>query len=144
MAKQKPFVAVFLILKKGNQTLLLRRCNTGFEDGNYSLISGHLEENETCTQALVREAQEEAGIIINQKDLELIYVNHRNSADEKKYVDIFMFTPTWNGEITNKEPERCDDLSWFDIDKLPQNIIPFVKQAIENANHKKTYGESGW
>ena len=56
------FVAVYLLLLREGHVLLLRRHNTGYEDGNYSVIAGHVDPGERVTQALVREAAEEAGI----------------------------------------------------------------------------------
>ena len=35
--------AVYLVLIEDGKILLSRRFNTGFEDGNYSLPSGHLD-----------------------------------------------------------------------------------------------------
>ena len=52
---------VYLILIQKKNILLLRRFNTGWEDGNYSLISGHLDGKESVIQAMIREAEEEAG-----------------------------------------------------------------------------------
>lgn len=37
-----------------------------------------------------------------------------------------------------------DDLSWFDLDALPKNTIPYIKQAIEAIKHNNFYSEFGW
>lgn len=45
--KNKVNLSVHLLLLNKDNILMLRRYNTGYEDGNYSLIAGHLEKNET-------------------------------------------------------------------------------------------------
>ena len=42
----KLILSVYLILVKDGKTLLLRRTNTGYEDGNYGLVAGHVDGNE--------------------------------------------------------------------------------------------------
>jgi 8-oxo-dGTP diphosphatase len=44
---QNNIPASYLFLERDNRILLLRRSNTGYEDGNYSLIAGHVEANES-------------------------------------------------------------------------------------------------
>ena len=81
MERFKAVIAVHLILIKDNQILLLRRFNTGYEDGNYSVVAGHLDGNESVLKAMQREAFEEAGIQISEKDLQIVHVMHRKTPD---------------------------------------------------------------
>ncbi len=55
--------AVFLLLIQGNEILLLRRFNTGIDDGCYVVPMGCIDGNETLTDALFRESKEEANIV---------------------------------------------------------------------------------
>ena len=106
-----------LILIKGTKILLLRRFNTGYEDGNYSVVAGHLDGNETFIRAMVREAKEEAGIDINPKELEVVHVMHRKCPNEER-IDFFIQAKSWSGEPKVMESNKCDDLSWFEFDNL--------------------------
>jgi ADP-ribose pyrophosphatase YjhB (NUDIX family) len=131
-----------LILVKDGKILLLRRFNTGWGDGNYSVIAGHLDGNETFLQAMVREAKEEAGIELSEEDLEVVHVVHRKSNEER--IDFFILAKKWKGEPRNMEPNKCDDLSWFEVDKLPENTIPYIRQAIGCFRKGVFYSEHGW
>lgn len=139
----KVIVAVYLILRRDDQVLLLKRANTGYQDGRYSLIAGHLDGGELASTAMAREAREEAGIKINPKKLKMVHLAHRLSRAQpgQERIDIFYELSEWKGQIRNLEPEKCDDLSWFPIDKLPVNIIPFVSLVLANVKNHKNYSE---
>lgn len=145
MAKErfKIIPTVYLILMKNNKILLSRRFNTGFQDGNYSFPAGHLDGNETMIQAMIREAKEEIGVNLNPADLKLVHVMHRKEPNEER-VNFFFTAEKWNGEPKTMEPHKCDDLSWFEIDNLPSNTIPYIKQAIDCFQNKIFYSEIGW
>ena len=130
--------ASYLALIIDNKILLSRRYNTTWSDGKYSLPSGHVESGETFTQALIREAFEEIDIIIEEKDLEVLHIMHRPLV---YYVDVFFTTYKYKGEIKNKELDKCDDLKWFSLNNLPENIVPSVKYFIENYINGKKYSE---
>ncbi len=74
---------VYLVLIREERILLLRRYQTGYEDGNYSLVAGHVEAEETCKEAMIREAEEEAGIEIDYENLEVVHVMHRKIEKKK-------------------------------------------------------------
>lgn len=134
-----------LILINDNKILLSRRFNTGYEDGNYSVVAGHLDGNETFTAAMIREAKEEAGIEIRAEDLEVVHVMHRKSPPEiNERIELFLQASKWHSEPKIMEPDKCDDLKWFPIDELPANIVPYIKSAILNIQKGIFYSEFGW
>jgi 8-oxo-dGTP pyrophosphatase MutT (NUDIX family) len=121
---------------------LLRRYNTGYQDGDYSVIAGHLDGGEPIREAAVREAREEVGIEIAVQDLDVVGVMHRRSDDER--IDFFLTASFWAGEVTNAEPDRCDRLAWFGMEELPGNLIPYVRRALDNYRRGKWFDSFGW
>ena len=146
MAKErhKNVPASYLTLIKDGKILLLRRFNTGYEDGNYSMVAGHVDSGESFTQCIIREAEEEAGVLLKPEDLKVVHVMHRNGGENNERVDVFFVAEKWEGEVGNKEPHKCDDLSWFDLDAVPENVIPYIRQAIEGIRSNLYYSEHGW
>jgi 8-oxo-dGTP pyrophosphatase MutT (NUDIX family) len=136
-------VAVHLFLIRDDKVLLLQRANTGYEDGKYSVIAGHLDGDETIKAAMQREAREEAGIEIAADELAVVGVMHRREPFEE-YVDFFLVARHWQGEIRNREPHKCTDLSWFALEQLPPNVIPYVRQALTNYQHGIWFDSFGW
>ncbi len=133
--------AVYLVLIRRGRILLSRRFNTGFEDGKYALIAGHVEAGETPEQALVRESREEAGIAID--GLELVHTMYRRGQQSTR-IDLFFRARRWRGTPRVREPEKCDDLSWFPIDRLPKKTSPFTRQAIAGIRARGPYSEFGF
>jgi 8-oxo-dGTP pyrophosphatase MutT (NUDIX family) len=134
---------VYLLLIRDGRVLLLRRANTGYEDGNYSVPAGHLDGGEPIRVAMAREALEEACITIAPADLRVVHVMHR-MADGWERMDFFLTIDTWTGEVAIGEPEKCDDLSWFALDNLPENTIPYIRFALEQYHAGQTFSEYGW
>jgi ADP-ribose pyrophosphatase YjhB (NUDIX family) len=125
-----------------DQVLLLRRFNTGFADGQYSVPAGHLDGGETVVAAAAREGREETGVRIETKDVTFSSVVHRKDGDER--VDFFVHVRHWEGEPRNTEPDKCDELRWVNVHELPGNTIPYVKKAIQNHLTGTRFHEFGW
>lgn len=135
--------AAHLLLFREGEVLLSRRYNTGWRDGSYSVIAGHLDGGETVLQAMIREAKEEACIDIAESDLRVVHVMHRKSK-ESEYIDFFLTTDTWTGDMQNGEPHKCDELAWFPLTAIPQNTLSYIQQGIEQSVAGVPYSESGW
>lgn len=133
----------YLILIKNNEVLLLKRANTGYMDGYYGLPAGHLDGGETAREGGAREVKEEIGINIDPLDFKVVHIMHRKGENDER-VDFFMTTEKYTGEIKNCEPEKCEELKWFPLNNLPENIVPYIKEAIKNSRENIFYSEWGW
>jgi 8-oxo-dGTP pyrophosphatase MutT (NUDIX family) len=135
-------VTVHLLFFREDQILLLRRFNTGYGDGQYSVPAGHLDGDETVIAAAAREGWEETGVQIKADDIAFSSVVHRIDGDER--VDFFVHVRNWQGEPSNTEPDKCDELRWVNLEELPDNVIPYVRKAIQNHRDGVSFHEFGW
>lgn len=138
-------IAIHVFFKKDCNVLLSLRINTGYEDGKYSVVAGHVESGESIIEAGIREAKEEAGVDITPSHFKIVGSMHRKSDDER--IDYFAVVETWAGEIHNCEENKCGGLHWYPINNLPNNTIPYIKFAINKTfggNSVLWYEEFGW
>jgi 8-oxo-dGTP diphosphatase len=142
MHRFKMIASVYLILVKNNKILLLRRQNTGYEDGNWSFPAGHVENKETLTSACYREIKEEIGLNLKPNAIKLVHIMHRKEKDIR--LDFFFTIEKWFDNINNCEPEKCSQLKWFPLDKLPVNTIPYIRRAIHCYSNNIWFSEFGW
>jgi len=132
-----------LLFYRDEEVLLLKRYNTGFEDGKWSVVAGRIDGEEDVVSAAIREAREEAGVEINPTEIEVVGVMHRKNIDSE-WIDFYLNVKSWKGHITNMEPHRCEELRWFNLNDLPDNLIPYIRKAIQK-DHKQLWFESfGW
>lgn len=132
-------VGSFLLLEKKNKILLIRRFNTGWHDGDYSLPAGHVYAGEKITFAIVREAKEELGISIHEKDLSMIHVMYLHTNYD--YIVFFFKTNKWEGEPQNLEKDKCDHMKWYSLDEFPPNTLPFISEAIKSYRQGKVFSD---
>lgn len=141
----KALSAIFPLIVRNDsrctQILLHRRQNTGYQDGKWDIVaSGHVDEGETAREAVIRECREEIGISVKIDDLSFAHLSHRLSRD-RTYYDIYFLVNDYNGVPKIMEPDKCSELKWFDIYKLPTDIIECRKQDIQNYLENRTYSE---
>ncbi len=141
-------VGVFLVLIHDGKLLCLRRYNTGVEDGLYVLPMGGLHEGETPLQAVIREASEEVNVTLKVQDLKLAHVMYRKHTQPDGYYfyqqDLFFVANQFTGIVQNLEPHKADDVRFFNLEDLPENLSPFIQQAVNCLLSEVQYSEFGF
>jgi len=123
-----------IILNNKDEILLGLRIG---DHGNntWSVPGGHLEKYETPFDCIKREFFEETNINV----LNCIFHSFTNDIhvdEDKHYITLFYNIITWNGDIINKEPDKCYEWKWFSINNLPDNLFLPLKKYIDK--YKKT------
>lgn len=135
--------AVFMILRKDTQVLLLQRQATGWMDGQFSVPAGALDAGETIKSAAIREALEEVGVTIRPQDAACAHIMHCKTG-ASAWVGYFFTAVKWEGEPRVCEPEKHGGIVWCEIKALPENLIPYVRKALEMIEYGEAYSEYGW
>src|SRR5258708_364862 len=126
--RSKVNINAYLVLEQEGKILLALRQNTGYQDGQYSLVAGHVEAGESATVAMCREAKKGIGIDIECEELEVVLTMHRRT--DRDNIDLFMRCSFWHNDIVNNEPAKCGALAFFDYDSIPKNTIPYIIRAL--------------
>lgn len=122
--------SVNIFIVKDGKVLLGRRKNTGWMDGHLCPPGGHVEPDETPTQAAAREVKEELGVSVKLKDLEFLCVAARRPGPQD-YVAYEFVIRDKKYAFKNAEPEKCSELVWVDPLALPTDMISDFRQVIE-------------
>ncbi len=131
---QTPYIGVHLMLIQ-NGKLLLQERKGGFLDGYYSPVSGHVDKGESVIDALIREAKEEAGIILDKDDLKVNVIAHLLDAPYKggraDIMNYFVFVDRYRGIIENKEPDKTKSLDFYDLKELPNKLMKHIFEVLK-------------
>lgn len=138
----KSVVCTDLLIKKiiDNEVyiLLMKRQNTGYNDGEYELPGGHLESNEDLYDSMIREAKEELLINLKREEIKIIYLMHHYNGERLNF--IFEVDGTNLNPIIG-EKDKCSELKWVKINDLPNETTNKVKliinDIINNINYNK-------
>ncbi|WP_051807390.1 NUDIX domain-containing protein [Streptomyces sp. NRRL F-2664] len=95
-------VDVHLLLRRdgarGPEVLLSRRAGPVYASGMWHLPSGHPEADEDFVRAVIREAREETGIIIDAADVRaVVTVHHRPPTGSSSRLGVFFEVRGWSG-----------------------------------------------
>jgi len=132
--RQKYAIAAHVFLTNAHgEVLFMRRANTGYADGKWSVAAGHVEANETFVACALRELKEEAGLQLKPASLKPVLVQQKRDFDEQERVDIFFHAILPDGQTPIiGEPEKCDSVCWANPADPPENTIGYVAHALRH------------
>ena len=100
---------------KGN-VLVQNKTNHPFWHG-WNFPGGHVEEGEYVTPSVIREMEEETGLVIQNPKLCGIKEFHK-SADGKRYIVFLYVAHQFSGEL---KPSVEGEVFWYPVAKLAQS-----------------------
>ncbi|MER6617993.1 NUDIX hydrolase [Streptomyces xantholiticus] len=138
-------IGAHLYLERDGRTLLgLRSPDVAFAADVWHALAGHVER-ESARACVVREAREEAGLILAEQDLTLVHTVHvLDSQDAVPRIQLFFRARRWQGEPQLLEPDKCLKWAWWPLDALPDPTVPYTRAAIEGIRLGHSYTELGW
>lgn len=125
-------VGASVIVEDENGRILLQKRS---DNHLWAYSGGSVELDEDTREAAKRELFEETGLVANSlelfdvfsgRDLHYVYPN----GDEVSNVDVLYICKDYSGSLKRQESE-VDELRFFEIDDLPENIWAPVKRALE-------------
>lgn len=130
-------VDVHLVLRRdgesGPEILLSRRAGPVYATGLYHCPSGHLDPGEDMVEAVIREAREETGVLIDPGDVTAaVTVHHRPPVGAGSRIGVFFEVRRWSGQPGVMEPDRCDAMGWFPLDGgLPEPMVAYCRAGLD-------------
>ncbi|MEU6310651.1 NUDIX domain-containing protein [Streptomyces sp. NPDC047014] len=129
-------VDVHLVLRRGGgahgpEVLLSRRAGPVYASGLWHLPSGHLDPGEDMVAAVIREAREETGVLIEAEDVTAaVTVHHRPPVGSRSQLGVFFEVRRWSGHPQIMEPDRCDGMDWYPLDALPGPMVAYCRAGL--------------
>ncbi|MEU5599922.1 NUDIX domain-containing protein [Streptomyces sp. NPDC020298] len=116
----------------GPEVLLSRRAGEVYAAGCWHLPSGHLDgPHEDVVTALVREAREETGVVIDPADVRAAVTVHHRSPGGASRTGHFFEVRQWKGEPGIAEPDVCDAMDWAPLTALPAQMVAYCRAGLD-------------
>ena len=124
-----PRVGVGVLLVDDEQRVLLTLRRRAPEAGCWSILGGKLDFLEKLSDGALREAREEAGVEVELLRL-LCVTDHLLPQEGQHWIAPAYLGRVVRGEAQNREPEKTEEVRWFRMDEVPENLTITAHNAI--------------
>ena len=119
----------------GTEVLLHLRAGTGYRDGHWAVLAGHVEHGESVFEAAAREADEEAGVHVAVTDLQPLCTVHRTlrgGGPIEQRADFFLAARHWTGTPRVMEPDKAAEMAFYPLTALPEPGVPHERLVLDH------------
>ncbi|OII65528.1 NUDIX hydrolase [Streptomyces sp. CC53] len=129
---------------EGRVLLGLRHPDSKYAGDTWHYLAGRCEQ-ESALECLVREAWEEAGLVIDPVDVELAHVVHVVDAPGSLPLMQLVFRARrWEGTPEVREPDKCLTWKWWPARELPDRLVSYTRTAISSIAEGRAFSQMGW
>lgn len=123
-------LATYCLFKYNDKYLFIKRGDTNYMNGYWSIPAGKIDEGEDIYTGTIREMNEELDLNLTKDKMKIIHTLFRHDAG---WVEVFFETELQTDQLNIKEPNKITEIVWKEsFDALPQPHIKSVKEAIIN------------
>jgi 8-oxo-dGTP diphosphatase len=115
------------------KVLLVHKLAPEWQLGKLNAVGGKIEEGEESIDCIVREVEEETTLKTNKKAWRYLGEMH----GEPWRMEIFTYV--YQKSLYDAKKAGKEEIQWFDINNLPENIIPNLRWQIPLALEKIQY-----
>ena len=136
-------VTCFIINEKG-EVLIEKRVNKGLTPGKLDLCSGHVDGEETQTQAMIRELKEELGIQLEEAinvvkiTPDALPLQFESSGKNKNFFITFYCLKKNNSDVICQESE-IDKIVWLPLEETFELIRSGRTKFPKNYNYENIF-----
>ncbi|MEY9840513.1 NUDIX domain-containing protein [Streptacidiphilus sp. EB103A] len=129
---------------QGRVLLGLRHPDSAYAANTWHFLAGRCEQ-ESVRDCVVREALEEAGLVINPDELEFVHTVHLiDYPGARPLMQMVFRARRWTGSPQLTEPDKCLAWQWWHPDALPDPIVAYTRAAIDGIREGRLYTQLGW